>query len=236
MKANLYSNQGRINYKKNTNLSMYTTNFLGAESPESELKIKGPSLFNGFDGSIKGDFNGIKVDFELDEKVMTLLDRQELTGKYEIDNKVKTCDLKFKQKFNIAHTYGIYGNFGDKNVDIRFENPLIKYSDITGNYNSKSVNLKVDRKLSNLIRNQYYIKGEINNKKVDLNCKGLFFFGGSIEGTFDGKPVKFETNQKINPFVDKRDITAEFDLNNDDKEDLLFLCSAITVNSLYLHH
>lgn len=230
---NLYTNSNQTQ-RNQIPYNSYKANFMGEDTYDSKLKVKGPSLFNGFDGSIKGDFHGAKVNFEIDQKLVTLLDKKKLGGTYEIDNQEKKCELRFNQKFTWGHTYQIAGNFGDKNVDIRFANPILKYSDVKGKYNSKDVNLKINRKMSNIIRNEYTMTGEINNKKVDLHCKGLFFFGGSMEGTFDGKPVKFSTNQKLNPFVDTRDVKINFDLNNDDKEDLLFLSSAMTINDLYL--
>lgn len=231
---NMYSNKKSSMQLKNANSYISKTNFLGSDEFQSELKVKGPSLYNGFDGSIKGDFNGIKVDFEIDQKILTLLGKKKLAGTYKIENESKKCDLNFNQKFNLAYAYGINGNFGEKNVDIRFANPILKYSEITGKYNSKDVNLKINRKLSNIIRNEYKLTGEINDKKVDLNCKGLFFYGGKMEGTFDGRPVKFSTDKSYNPFIDKRDISIDFELNKDDKEDLLFLSSVLTINDLDL--
>lgn len=234
--VNMNSNSRPIVNKQQTATRPATSylNFRGNENPQTDLMVKGPSLFNGFDGSIKGNFNGTNVDFKIDQKVLKFLDQKNLVGTYEVGDTTKNCNLNFRQTFNIVHKYKINGSFGDKNVEMKFANPFIKTSEITGIYNSKDVNLKINRKLSNVIRNEYRLTGEINNKKVDLDCKGLFFFGGKIEGTFNGKPVKFSTDQKLNPFIDKRDVTAEFDLNNDDKEDLLFLNSALTINDLFL--
>lgn len=217
-----------------TNVYANNIPFRGAENAQSQLKVNGPSPFNGFDGSIKGDFNGISVDFMIGQKFWTFLDKEKLTGTYKIDDKMNKCDLSFNQRFSLAHEYKINGTFGDKQVDIEFDNPLIKYSSISGSYNSKDMNIQIDRKLSNIIRDESHLKGQINGKEVDLDYKGLFFFGGSVKGTFDGVPIELSTNQKINLFFDERDINIATNLDKDDKEDLLFLVSAMTVNDLYL--
>lgn len=233
---NSYQNKGMVINNSLNSKYMNNVNFRGNDMNYDEIKVKGPSLFNGFDGSIKGDFDGVAVDFKIDQKVLKLLDSKRLKGTYKINNETKKCDLDFKQKFNIAHVYKIGGSFGDKNVDVRFENPIIKTSDIIGAYNSKPLNLKMNRKLSNIIRNQYSLTGEINGKKVDLTCKGLFFFGGNIEGTFDGKPVDIVTAKTLNPFIDTRNQAIKLSMNEDDKEDLLFLNSVIAINDLYFRN
>lgn len=224
----------KVNLKNNQ--ITYSSKIPFKSNEESELKVKGPSLYNGFDGSIKGNFNGISVDFDIDKKIITILDKERLAGTYKIDDETKKCDLNFKQKFNIAHKYQINGVFGDKNVNILFATPLIKHSNVTGTYNSNAINLHINRNLSNIIRNDYKLTGEFNNKNVDLHCKGLFFFGGHIEGTFNGKPVNISTNQKLNPFVDKRKMLLDFNLDNEDKEDFLFLNTIMTINDLYLRN
>ena len=218
-------------YKENTTKPLNRTSFKG-----DELDVKAPSLFNGFDGKIKGDFDGATVNFNIDQKFLKLLNKEKLSGNYTIDDgEEKKCNLEFNQKFSLANKYNIKGAFGDKKVDINFANPIIKYSKIKGSYNSKPVNIEVNRKLSNVLRNEYHLSGTINGKKVDLTCKGLLLLNGSIKGTFNGKSVEFDSKQKINLLVDHRQVESKTALNNEDKEDMLLLHTAIMINDLNLH-
>jgi len=202
------------------------------DKSNTDLKVAGTFAYNG---SINGHFDDVNVNLKIDEKVFKLLDERKLVGKYKLNGENKDVNLDFQQKINWSHEYKIKGNFGEKGVDVNFINPVIKTGEIKGKYNSNKVDLKIDRNLANVARDEFNVTGKFNGKKVDLDCKGLFLHGASIEGEFDGRKIKLRTDQKFNLFRDSREINAEFNLKADDKEDLLFLVSTLTMNDLYLH-
>lgn len=198
-------------------------------NPNTKIEMRGPIWK---EGSVKGNVGDSKIDFHIDKTILTLFDKRNLSGKHTLKSEEQNVNLDFTQNLNIAKDYTIKGNWGNKNVDINFVRPILKSGDITGSYNSKPVDIKIDKNVMNILRGHYKYKGTINGKPIDIKYRGFLLNGANMEGTFNGKDIAVRYDKNFNLIRDSRDMHAEINLPQDDKDDFIFFQTMLQISDI----